>query len=144
MPNPWASCTWLVATLVIRLDEVVRQVDDLPLVAVAKSLSPSAQPAARPAEFKIGVTTFLSGPASVFGVPGTSQARLTDPEIAALNPRVFEVQSHGVTHRPLDQLAADEIRRELIDSRAALATSILRSGRFFAAHKLSQCAMNSG
>jgi uroporphyrin-3 C-methyltransferase len=33
-----------VATLVIRLDEVVRQVDDLPLVAVAKSLNPSAQP----------------------------------------------------------------------------------------------------
>ena len=26
----------------------------------------------KPAELKIGITTFLSGPASVFGVPGNS------------------------------------------------------------------------
>ncbi len=54
-----------VATLVIRLDEVVRQVDDLPLVAVAKSLSPSAQPAARE------------------GMPSAAESSITPPSAAS-------------------------------------------------------------
>ena len=37
--------------------------------AVVLPATLSAQPAQRPTELKIGVTTFLSGPASVFGVP---------------------------------------------------------------------------
>ena len=36
----------------------------------------SAQPAQRPAEVRIGVTTFLSGPASVFGVPSRRAAEM--------------------------------------------------------------------
>ena len=30
----------------------------------------------KPAELKVGITTFLSGPASVFGVPGKAAAEL--------------------------------------------------------------------
>src|SRR4051812_690492 len=43
----------------------------------------SAQPAQRPAELRIGVTTFLSGPASVFGVPSRRAAELLIEEINA-------------------------------------------------------------
>jgi branched-chain amino acid transport system substrate-binding protein len=45
-----------------------------------KSLSAQA-PAGRPAELKIGITTFLSGPASVFGVPGRNAAEMLAEEI---------------------------------------------------------------
>ncbi len=37
----------------------------------------------KPAELKIGMTTFLSGPAAVFGVPGRAGAELTIDEINA-------------------------------------------------------------
>ena len=43
----------------------------------------SAQPAAKPAEFKIGVTTFLSGPASVFGVPSRKACEMLVEQINA-------------------------------------------------------------
>ncbi len=43
----------------------------------------SAQPAQRPAEFKIGVTTFLSGPASVFGVPSRRACEMLIDQINA-------------------------------------------------------------
>jgi branched-chain amino acid transport system substrate-binding protein len=39
-----------------------------------------AQPA-KPAELKVGITTFLSGPASVFGVPGRQAAEMLAEEI---------------------------------------------------------------
>jgi branched-chain amino acid transport system substrate-binding protein len=45
-----------------------------------KTLSAQA-PAGRPAELKIGITTFLSGPASVFGVPGRNAAEMLAEEI---------------------------------------------------------------
>ncbi len=41
----------------------------------------SAQPAQRPSELKIGITTFLSGPASVFGVPSRKAAEMLIEEI---------------------------------------------------------------
>lgn len=41
----------------------------------------SAQPTAKPAELKVGITTFLSGPASVFGVPGRRAAEWLFDEI---------------------------------------------------------------
>ncbi|HYF08993.1 MAG TPA: ABC transporter substrate-binding protein, partial [Acetobacteraceae bacterium] len=41
----------------------------------------SAQPAQRPSELRIGVTTFLSGPASVFGVPSRRAAEMLFEEI---------------------------------------------------------------
>lgn len=43
----------------------------------------SAQPAAKPAELKIGVTTFLSGPASVFGVPSRKACEMLVEQINA-------------------------------------------------------------
>lgn len=41
----------------------------------------NAQPATRPAELRVGITTFLSGPASVFGVPGRQAAEMLIEEI---------------------------------------------------------------
>jgi branched-chain amino acid transport system substrate-binding protein len=41
----------------------------------------NAQPAQRPTELRIGITTFLSGPASVFGVPGRQAAEMLIEEI---------------------------------------------------------------
>jgi len=35
----------------------------------------------KPAEIKIGITTFLSGPASVFGVPGKAPAEMIADDI---------------------------------------------------------------
>ena len=53
----------------------------LGLSVLAASLSALAQQ--KPAELKIGMTTFLSGPAAVFGVPGKAAAELTIDEINA-------------------------------------------------------------
>jgi branched-chain amino acid transport system substrate-binding protein len=64
----------------------------------------SAQPA-RPAELKIGITTFLSGPASVFGVPGKQAAEMMVDElnkqggIGGVKLRVFFVdEAPGTEH----------------------------------------------
>ena len=35
----------------------------------------------KPAELKVGITTFLSGPASVFGVPGMAAAAPAAPNV---------------------------------------------------------------
>lgn len=43
----------------------------------------SAQPAQKPAELKIGVTTFLSGPASVFGVPSRKACEMLIDQLNA-------------------------------------------------------------
>ena len=53
----------------------------LGLSVMATSLSALAQQ--KPAELKIGMTTFLSGPAAVFGVPGKAGAELVIDEINA-------------------------------------------------------------
>lgn len=51
-------------------------------VLLPETLSAQA-PAQKPAELKIGITTFLSGPASVFGVPSRRAAELMFEEINA-------------------------------------------------------------
>ena len=53
----------------------------LGLAVLATALAAVAQQ--KPAELKIGMTTFLSGPAAVFGVPGKAGAELTIDEINA-------------------------------------------------------------
>ena len=53
----------------------------LSICVLASALSAEAQQ--KPAELKIGMTTFLSGPAAVFGVPGRAAAELTIDEINA-------------------------------------------------------------
>jgi branched-chain amino acid transport system substrate-binding protein len=50
-------------------------------VSVLAALSASAQQ--KPAELKIAMTTFLSGPAAVFGVPGRAAAEIAIDEINA-------------------------------------------------------------
>ena len=59
----------------------------------------SAQPAAKPPEFKIGVTTFLSGPASVFGVPSRKACEMLVEQINAAG---------GVAGVPLRPYFVDE------------------------------------
>ena len=48
----------------------------LVLGAALTATGAGAQSAAKPNELKLGITTFLSGPASVFGVPGKEAAEL--------------------------------------------------------------------
>ena len=52
----------------------------------------SAQPAAKPAEFKIGVTTFLSGPASVFGVPSRKACEMLVDQINQQGGQLHDVR----------------------------------------------------
>jgi branched-chain amino acid transport system substrate-binding protein len=59
----------------------------------------SAQPATKPPEFKIGVTTFLSGPASVFGVPSRKACEMLVEQINAAG---------GVAGVPLRPFFVDE------------------------------------
>jgi len=46
----------------------------LAAAAVLAALSFGASAQSKPAELKIGISTFLSGPASVFGVPAKAAA----------------------------------------------------------------------
>ena len=59
----------------------------------------SAQPAAKPAELKIGVTTFLSGPASVFGVPSRKACEMLIEQLNAAG---------GIAGVPLRAFFVDE------------------------------------
>jgi branched-chain amino acid transport system substrate-binding protein len=59
----------------------------------------SAQPAARPAELRIGVTTFLSGPASVFGVPSRRACEMLVDQINAAG---------GIAGVPIRPIFVDE------------------------------------
>ena len=53
-------------------------------VALASvALLGTAQAQQKPAELKIGMTTFLSGPAAVFGVPGKAAAEIIIDDINA-------------------------------------------------------------
>lgn len=53
------------------------------VLAACAVLSFSARADEKPQELKIGITTFLSGPASVFGIPGKEAANLLLEEINA-------------------------------------------------------------
>lgn len=59
----------------------------------------SAQAVARPTELKVGITTFLSGPASVFGVPGQRAAQWLFDEVNA---------SGGIAGVPVRPIFVDE------------------------------------
>jgi peptidoglycan/xylan/chitin deacetylase (PgdA/CDA1 family) len=56
----------------------------------------------------------------VFDLGGDDQERVSNESLRALDPKVIEVQSHGLTHRPLSLLSDGEIIVELQRSRAAL------------------------
>jgi branched-chain amino acid transport system substrate-binding protein len=53
------------------------------LLSLVLSASSAVLAQGKPTELKIGVTTFLSGPASVFGVPGKAAAEIVIDEINA-------------------------------------------------------------
>lgn len=63
----------------------MRRLDLISLLAGAAALvgASVAQAAEKPKELVLGITTFLSGPASVFGVPGKDAAELLIAEINA-------------------------------------------------------------
>ena len=60
--------------------------------------------AAKPAELKVGIATYLSGPASVFGVPGRQAAEMLFDEINAeggiAGVKVRPIWAHGWPGEP--------------------------------------------
>lgn len=58
--------------------------------------------------------------AYVFDPSRTGQRRASNDALDALDPKVIEVQSHGVTHRPLRELSDRELTAELVQSREEL------------------------
>lgn len=59
--------------------------------------------------------------AEVFRNGLAAQPRMSDAQIRDLDPNLFDLGSHGRTHRPLNQLDDAELDAELLASRAALA-----------------------
>jgi peptidoglycan/xylan/chitin deacetylase (PgdA/CDA1 family) len=70
--------------------------------------------------------------AYVFHPVEPGRARLTDDEIRALDPSVFDVQSHAVTHCDLRNLPNAQLRAELCDSRNTLQRLVGRPVRCLA------------
>jgi branched-chain amino acid transport system substrate-binding protein len=102
--------------------------------------SASAQaPASRPTELKIGVTTFLSGPASVFGVPGRNAAEMLAEEInreggiGGVPVRLFFVdEAPGVDH------LVGEFRRLAQNERVDVMFASISSGSCLACTPLAE------
>jgi branched-chain amino acid transport system substrate-binding protein len=88
-----------------------------------------AQPANKPAEIKVGIVTILSGPASVFGVPGRNAAEMLFDEInraggiggVPVRP-IFVDEGPGVEH------TLGEIRRLVQNERVDILFSSISSG----------------
>jgi len=57
---------------------------------------------------------------------------LSAGELGRLDPRVFEVFAHGVSHRPMSDLGDVELRRELLQSRLTLEGTLHRPVRCMA------------
>lgn len=101
-----------------------------------------AQPAAaqqRPSEIRIGVTTFLSGPASVFGVPGRQAAELLADRInraggiSGVPVRLLVVdEAPGVDH------VVGEVRRLVQNERVDVLFASISSGSCLAVAPLAE------
>jgi branched-chain amino acid transport system substrate-binding protein len=107
-------------------------------VLLPGSLSAQA-PAQRPAELKIGVTTFLSGPASVFGVPGRNAAEMLAEEInreggiGGVPVRLFFVdEAPGIDH------LVGEFRRLVQNERVDVMFASISSGSCLACTPLGE------
>ena len=100
----------------------------------------SAQaPAAKPSELKIGITTFLSGPASVFGVPGRNAAEMLAEEInreggiGGVPLRLFFVdEGPGIDH------LVGEFRRLVQSERVDVMLASISSGSCLACTPLAE------
>jgi len=89
----------------------------------------SAQPVQRPAELRIGVTTFLSGPASVFGVPSRRAAELMFEEInAAGGIGGIPVRAFFVDEAPGTDHLVGEFRRLVQSEGVQVMFSAISSG----------------
>ena len=84
------------------------------LLVSAMALAGMAWAQQKPAELKVGITTFLSGPASVFGVPAKAAAEILIDDINK-NPKKY--LSFSVIGRKEDEgfskKELEEIRREI-------------------------------
>lgn len=107
-------------------------------VLLPASLSAQA-PAQRPSELKIGITTFLSGPASVFGVPGRNAAEMLADEInreggiGGVPVRLFFVdEAPGIEH------LLGEFRRLVQNERVDVMFASISSGSCLACTPLGE------
>lgn len=85
-----------------------------------QSVLARAEPLLRKYGFRAVFFVTLDPTAYVFGLGRADQSRASDEALRALDPAVIEVQSHGVTHRPLCELAEKELIGELVQSRNQL------------------------
>lgn len=99
----------------------------------------SAQPAAKPAEYKVGVTTFLSGPASVFGVPSRKACEMLVEQInAAGGIAGVPVRPIFVDEGPGTDHLVGEFRRLVQSEDVQVMMSAISSGSCLACTPLSQ------
>lgn len=85
-----------------------------------RSVLTRAEPLLRKYGFHAVFFVTVDPSAYVFNLGGSEQIQVSDEALRALDPRVIEVQSHGVTHRPLRDLSDAELVMELQRSRASL------------------------
>ncbi len=94
--------------------------------------------AQRPSELKIGITTFLSGPASVFGVPGKQAAEMLFDEInQAGGIQGVPVRPFFVDEAPGVDHLVGEYRRLVQNERVDLMFASISSGSCLACTPLS-------
>lgn len=98
----------------------------------------SAQPVQRPSELRIGITTFLSGPASVFGVPSRRAAELLIEEVnAAGGIGGVPVRAYFVDEAPGTDHLVGEFRRLVQSEGVQVMFSAISSGSCLACTPLS-------
>lgn len=98
----------------------------------------SAQPAQRPAELRIGITTFLSGPASVFGVPSRRAAELLIEQMnAAGGVGGVPLRAYFVDEAPGTDHLVGEFRRLVQSEGVQVMFSAISSGSCLACTPLS-------
>lgn len=68
--------------------------------------------------------------AYVFTLHDSTDRRMSDDELRALDGQVIAVGSHGVSHRPMRGMPDNELRRELADSKQELERVLSRPVRF--------------
>jgi peptidoglycan/xylan/chitin deacetylase (PgdA/CDA1 family) len=112
---------------------------DLPRPAVlitiddgCRSALTRAQPLLRKYGFRATLFVTTDPQSRVFDAARPDQARLTDAELRGLDPQVFDVQAHGVTHRPLTRLSDAELSDELCEARETLERLTGRPARYLA------------
>lgn len=117
-------------TRVVSLDEAIQFIDgrlaiDEPAVLITiddgnESVLTLAAPILKKHGMRAAIFITTDPAASVFDPTRPDQRRLSDRQIAELDPAVFDIGAHGHTHRPLRELPDDELLEELRTSRRQL------------------------